>query len=261
MTEQVLFERKGTHVALVTINRPAAMNALSADVRAGLCAAFAEVRDNSDIRVAVLTGAGDRAFTAGLDLKELGQDTGNLGAANDRDAATNPVAAVAECGKPVIGAINGVAITGGFELALACSFRIGSPNARFADTHALVGIMPGWGLSQRLQRTIGVGRAREMSFTGRLIDAQTACAWGLINRIVPGDALVDEALKLADDIAFVDPAFIRAYSDLIDDGGDTHFSQGMALENDRSLAHNALVTAEAVEQRRLAVIERGRRQM
>ncbi len=261
MTERVLFERKGAHVALVTINRPLAMNALSADIRAGLCAAFAQVRDDPSIRAAVLTGSGTRAFTAGLDLKELGQDTGNLGAANDRDAATNPVAAVAECGKPVIGAINGVAITGGFELALACSFRIGSPNARFADTHALVGIMPGWGLSQRLQRTIGLGRAREMSFTGRLVDAETACQWGLINRIVPSDRLVEEALKLADDIAFVDPDFIRAYSDLIDDGADGSFSQGMALENERSLAHNATVTAASVEERRLAVVERGRKQM
>jgi enoyl-CoA hydratase/carnithine racemase len=98
----------------------------------------------------VLTGAGERAFTAGLDLKELGADTSNLGAANAEAAEENPVKAIEQCRKPVIGAINGVAITGGFELAIACDILIASENARFADTHARVGIMPGWGLSQKL---------------------------------------------------------------------------------------------------------------
>jgi enoyl-CoA hydratase len=117
-------------------------------MRASLARAMQELDGDDGIRAVVLTGAGERAFTAGLDLKELGADTSNLGAANAEAAEENPVKAIEQCRKPVIGAINGVAITGGFELAIACDILIASENARFADTHARVGIMPGWGLSQ-----------------------------------------------------------------------------------------------------------------
>ena len=131
-------------IAIVTLNRPEAMNALSAGMRAELAAAMIAIEADDSVRAVVLTGAGTRAFTAGLDLKELGADTSNLGAANAEGAEENPVKAIELCSKPVIGAINGVAITGGFEVALACDVLIASTNARFADTHARVGIMPGW---------------------------------------------------------------------------------------------------------------------
>src|SRR5690606_12007271 len=167
MSQEVLVERRANGVALVTLNRPQAMNALSASLRLALSEAMIAIRDDPAVKVVVLTGAGEKAFTAGLDLKELGSDTAGLNAATDPDPKSNPVNAVASCGKPVIGAINGVAITGGFEVALACDILIASSNARFADTHALVGIMPGWGLSQKLSRIIGLSRAREMSFSGR----------------------------------------------------------------------------------------------
>ena len=144
-------------VAIITLNRPEAMNALSRALRAELSAACQDVSSDNDIHALIVTGAGERAFTAGLDLKELGES--GLGPANDRDASTNPVFALTEMPIPVIGAINGVAITGGFELALACDIRIASTNARFADTHARVGITPGWGLSQKLSRFIGLSRA------------------------------------------------------------------------------------------------------
>ncbi len=143
-------------VATVTLNRPDAMNALSRALRAELAAAMRALAADDSVRAIVLTGAGERAFTAGLDLKELGADTGNLGAANADSADENPVRAIALCPQPVIGAINGVAITGGFEVALACDILIASTNARFADTHARVGILPGWGLSQKLSRMIGI---------------------------------------------------------------------------------------------------------
>ena len=191
----VTIERDGP-VAVVTMNRPEAMNALSKGLRAELAAAMVEVNADDSIRAVVLTGAGTRAFTAGLDLKELGADTSNLGAANAEDALANPVKAIEQCKKPVIGAINGVAITGGFEVALACDILIASENARFADTHARVGIMPGWGLSQKLSRMIGISRAKELSFSGNFLDAQTACAWGLVNRVVPADELLAAAKKL-----------------------------------------------------------------
>jgi enoyl-CoA hydratase len=129
--------------------------------------------------------------------------------ATDTDPRSNPVRAVESCGKPVIGAVNGVAITGGFELALACDILIASENARFADTHALVGIMPGWGLSQKLQRIVGTARAREMSFSGRFINARTALDWGLVNEVVPHEDLLPRCLELANDITGNDQPGVR----------------------------------------------------
>lgn len=245
-------------VATVTLNRPEAMNALSKALRAGLAAAMREVAGDDSIRAIVLTGAGTRAFTAGLDLKELGADTSNLGAANATGADENPVKAIELCPQPVIGAINGVAITGGFEVALACDIRIASTNARFADTHARVGVMPGWGLSQKLSRLIGIGRAKELSLTGNFLDAETACAWGLVNRVVAPDDLLPAAQALARDIASADPAMVRAYKALIDDGYALPFGAAMALEQERSSAANRSVSADEVEARRIAVMERGR---
>ncbi|SEH17753.1 short chain enoyl-CoA hydratase [Sphingopyxis sp. YR583] len=245
-------------VATVTLNRPEAMNALSRALRGELAGAMRELAADESIRAIVLTGAGERAFTAGLDLKELGADTSNLGAANATDADENPVKAIELCPQPVIGAINGVAITGGFEVALACDILIASTNARFADTHARVGVMPGWGLSQKLSRLIGIGRAKELSLTGNFLGAEAARDWGLVNRVVAPEALLPAAQALARDIATADPAMVRGYKRLIDDGYALAFAEGLALEQERSTAANRGVRAEEVESRRLAVIERGR---
>ncbi len=245
-------------VALVTLNRPEAMNALSRALRAELAAAMLELDADDTVRAVVLTGAGTRAFTAGLDLKELGID--GLGAANASGPAANPVKAVEQCRKPVIGAINGVAITGGFELALACDVLIASANARFADTHARVGIMPGWGLSQKLSRMIGIARAKELSLTGNFLDAENACAWGLVNRVVAPDDLIPAAMALAADMASADPGMIQAYKALIDEGYALSFGEGLACEHHRSSARNSAVSGDEVEARRRAVMERGRAQ-
>jgi enoyl-CoA hydratase len=218
------------------------------------------VNADDSVRAVVLTGAGDRAFTAGLDLKELGSDTSNLGAANATSVDQNPVRAIEQCAKPVIGAINGVAITGGFEVALACDVLVASTNARFADTHGRVGIMPGWGLSQKLSRLIGIYRARELSFTGNFLDAQTACDWGLVNRVVAPDELLPVARQLAQDMASMDPVMLRNYKSLINDGFALPFGQAMALEAERSTALNGQVSADDVEARRRAVMDRGRGQ-
>jgi enoyl-CoA hydratase len=234
------------------------MNALSSELRRALSVAMRQVDADDAVRVVILTGAGERAFTAGLDLKELGQS--GLGAANDQHPDSNPVRAVEQCGKPVIGAINGVAITGGFELAIACDILYASTNARFADTHARVGIMPGWGLSQKLSRLVGPYRAKELSFSGNFLDAATAEKWGLVNRVFAPEQLLPAARRLAADIAQVDPAFARTYKRLIDDGYGTTMADGMALENARSSAANAAVKPEAVEAARTAVTARGRTQ-
>lgn len=256
----VRVEKLDGGVAIVTLNRPEAMNALSRALRAELAAAMRTVEADADIRAVVLTGAGTRAFTAGLDLKELGADTANLGAANADGADDNPVRAVELCSKPVIGAINGVAITGGFELALACDVLIASENARFADTHARVGIMPGWGLSQKLSRIIGISRAKELSFTGNFLDAATAERWGLVNRVVAADDLLPVATALARDMAGIDPAMVATYKALIDEGYGASFGDALAIEQQRSRAANARVEAADVEVRRRAVMARGREQ-
>lgn len=247
-------------VAIVTLNRPEAMNALSKALRAELAEAMLAVAHDDAVRAVVLTGAGTRAFTAGLDLKELGASTEGLGAANATSPRDNPVKAVEQCAKPVIGAINGVAITGGFELALACDVLIASSNARFADTHARVGILPGWGLSQKLSRMIGISRAKELSLTGNFLDAATAERWGLVNRVVEPDALLPAATALARDMANIDPAMLATYKKLIDDGYALSFGEGLQLEAERSSAANGQVAPETVEQARLAVMERGRSQ-
>lgn len=256
----MLTVEKSGPIAVVTLNRPEAMNALSKTLRAMLHTVMFELDADPDISVVILTGAGEKAFTAGLDLKELGSDPHAMSAANDQDADSNPVKAIELCRKPVIGAINGVAITGGFELALACDVLIASENARFADTHARVGIMPGWGLSQKLSRLIGLYRAKELSLTGNFIDAATAADWGLVNRVVPAAELMPTALKLAADMASIPVETLSFYKRLIDEGFDRSFRKGLEIEHERSSAHNRQVTPEAVEARRAAIQARGRGQ-
>jgi enoyl-CoA hydratase len=245
--------------AVVTLDRPEAMNALSRALRAALHEAVETLSADPAVKVLILTGAG-RAFTAGLDLKELGSEPGGLGAANATGAAENPVLAIRRCPKPVIGAINGVAITGGFEVAIACDVLIASTSARFADTHARVGILPGWGLSQRLSRIIGLSRAKELSLTGNFLDAQTALAWGLVNRVVEPDALMPTALALAADMASIPAETLTAYKALIDEGYDLPFGEALAHEHRITSAANAKVTPEMVAERRAAVQARGRTQ-
>jgi enoyl-CoA hydratase len=255
----LLVEKSGP-VAVLTLNRPEAMNALSKALRAALWQVLQELEADDAVRALVLTGAGERAFTAGLDLKELGGGAGDLSLATTDDPAVNPVAALRACSKPVVGAINGVAITGGFELALACDVLICSTNARFADTHARVGLMPGWGLSQILSRVIGPYRAKELSLTGNFLDARTAADWGLVNRVVEPEALMEAAIQLARDMAGVESGVLGAYKALIDEGYALGFGEALALERTRCAAHNAAVTPETIEARRGSVQARGRSQ-
>ncbi len=181
-------------VATITLNRPSARNALSSELLHEMTAAFRAAESSDDVDVIILTGA-DPAFCAGLDLKELGSTGGNLDGVSDRVRGPFP-----KLTKPVIGAINGVAVTGGFELALNCDFLIASEHAKFGDTHARVGVMPGWGLTVLLPQAIGVRRAREMSFTGNFMDAAEALRCGLVNHVVAHDDLMPFTRGLAADI-------------------------------------------------------------
>jgi len=256
----LLVEKPLDGVAVITLNRPEAMNALSKALRAALQTAIGEMDADPEVRVIILTGAGERAFTAGLDLKELSTDPLGMGAANAVDPAQNPARAVLGCTKPIIGAINGVAITGGFEVALACDVLICSTNARFADTHARVGITPGWGLSQKLSRCIGPYRAKELSLTGNFLDAATAYEWGLVNRVVAPEELMPAALQLAAQMADIGGDMLVTYKAMIDDGYELAMGAGLALEHERSVVHNREVTPEMVAARRAAVQARGRNQ-
>ena len=242
--------------AVLTLNRPEAMNALSRELRSALARTVRELEADPGIRVLILTGAGDRAFTAGLDLKELGAGASIADAVEVED----PVKSIEQFSGPVIGAINGVAITGGFELALACDVLIVADTARFADTHARVGIMPGWGLSQKLSRTIGLYRAKELSLTGNFLSAQQAESWGLVNRVVPPADLLPTARKLAEDMLSVAPGMLVAYKKLIDDGYAASFGQGLAIEAERASDANRGVTADDIERRREVVRARGQAQ-
>jgi enoyl-CoA hydratase len=247
-------------IATVTLNRPQAMNALNRALRKRLAEVMRVVDADDDVRAVILTGAGERAFTAGLDLKELGSEAGALGSANATDPADNPVKAIELCRKPVIGAINGVAITGGFELALACDVLLASDQARFADTHARVGVMPGWGLSQKLSRMIGVSRAKELSLTGNFLGAEQAEAWGLVNRVVKPEELMPQARQLALDMLSVIPEMLTNYLKLIDDGYAIGFGDALALEKQRGREANAKLKSEDIEKRRADVQARGRGQ-
>ena len=190
MTAPVLYD-VSDQIATVTLNRPDARNALSSEVLRLLPEFLVAADQDPDVGVIILTGT-DPAFCAGLDLKELGSSAGNLGGTGaDGGANTQGVRGpFPKVTKPLIGAINGVAVTGGFELALNCDFLIASERAKFGDTHSRVGVMPGWGLTVLLPQAIGVRRAREMSFTGNFLSAEDAFQWGLVNHVVNHEDLI-----------------------------------------------------------------------
>jgi enoyl-CoA hydratase len=257
MSADILTIEREDAIAIVTLNRPEAMNALSIALRAHIAEAFTELAADDSVRAIVLTGAGERAFTAGLDLKELGQTGLQSG---ETRAKTDPVTAMNACRKPIIGAINGVAITGGFEIALACDVLVASTKARFADTHARVGIIPGWGLSQKLSRVVGIYRAKSLSLTGNFLDAKTAEMWGLVSHVVAPEELLPLAKKLAHDMTSIPPTMLENYKQLIDEGFAMNFGDSMKLEAQKTRDLNAGVTGDAVETARLKVLERGRAQ-
>jgi enoyl-CoA hydratase len=260
MGDPVLRSDTREGVTTLTLNRPEAMNALSRRLRVALTEAFQAGADDPDTDVVILTGAGERAFCAGLDLKELGGETGEPGGTGEAvSGGYDLIQAMEDCPKPIVGAVNGVAITGGFELALACDVLIGSPAARFADTHARVGIMPGWGLSQKLSRLVGIQRAKELSLTGNFLDAERAEAWGLLNRVVPADELLPACRALADDMRSCVPAVMRAYKAVIDEGFAATYAEGRRLET-RAARENAAVDAATIAERRRTVQQRGRAQ-
>ncbi len=258
MSASVLLVEKDDAVATITLNRPEAMNALSLDLRLAFAKAFRDIQADPTVRVAILTGAG-RAFCGGMDLKELASGAPEArggGAAGGWDMAE----AMAAFEGPIIAAVNGYAITAGFEMALACDFIIASTEAKFADTHARVGMMPGWGLSQRLPRLIGIARAKEVSFTGNTITAARAYEWGLVNRVVTPEELLPTCRTLAAEMASTVPAVLKGYKRLIDEGYGLPFAEAMRQEAAVAQEFARRVAVEGIAARREGVLARGRTQ-
>jgi enoyl-CoA hydratase len=196
-----------------------------------------------------------------LDLKELAHGKGMIDDLSEkRRARINLATPLKAFGQPVIGAINGPAITGGFELALACDILIASTTARFADTHARVGIIPGSELSQKLSRLLGIYRAKEVSLTGNFIDARQALEWGLVNRVVSSEELLPTCYKIAEDIISCPRDMIIKYKKLIDDGFHMALGDALELERKTNYEHFQTVQADTIAQRRADVIKRGREQ-
>jgi enoyl-CoA hydratase len=253
----VLVEVDGP-VATVTLNRPEARNALSRALRKAIFTSMRELDQRDDLAAIVLTGA-DPAFCAGVDLKELASGVPLGDGAAAEAVATGPFP---DMQTPVIGAINGVAITGGFELALACDFLVASERARFADTHARVGIMPGWGLTVLLPEAVGFRRAKELSTTGNFLDAATALRWGLVNHVVPHDELLPFCRQLGNDIATVDRRAVRRMLQTYDEGARLDGAGAWALEAEVSNAwQGGGLDPEVIERNRRAVVDRGRTQL
>jgi enoyl-CoA hydratase len=266
MTDDVLVVEVADRVATVTLNRPQARNALNRDLRRALHKGMLALDADDGVDAVVLTGA-DPAFCAGLDLKELGAATEasgeDLGAATpDEDTPASERGPFPIITKPVIGAINGPAITGGFEVALRCDLLVASEKGCFADTHARMGIMPGWGLSVLLPQAVGVRRARELSLTGNFLDAPTALTWGLVNHVVPHAELVPFCQGLAADMVSNDQRGVRRMLRTYAEG--SLLSAGDAWEVEATVAREwqgqGIDPAE-IEARRTAVTARGRSQI
>jgi len=252
----VLLTEDANGVRLITLNRPEARNALSSELIDRLVEALHAAEDDPEVRAVVLTGA-DPAFCAGLDLREAGGS--GLPGATVVDPKASPWWVLHNMTTPVIGAINGPAVTGGLELALQCTFLLASERAVFGDTHARVGVHPGGGLTGLLPQAVGFRKAREMSLTGNFINAAEAHRVGLVNHVVPHPDLLPTALRLAADIAGGDPRTVAAVNETYRDVAALPLGQGLALERERfsSWEYNPA----DIEARRAAVADRGRSQI
>jgi len=256
MTDLLLQREDG--FAILTLNRPDARNALSPQLLLDLCEAFRQLQSDNDIHVVILTGAGT-AFCAGLDLKAMAEDESGLGVYAIH-AQHDITAAMAAFDRPIIIGVNGVAATGGFELALMGDILLASSGARFADTHCRVGLAPGWGLSQKLARIIGPSRAREAHFTGNVISAQQAEAWGLVSRVVAPEDLLDACRQVAMDIVSCVPETVKVYKQMVNEGLQTDLAAGLAMERSVMTDVNQRVSGDVIANRRSSVQQRVKNQ-
>ncbi len=226
--ETIIFEIKDT-IALITFNRPKAMNALNNALLSELSDAIDKISNNEDIRALVLTGAGDKSFVAGADITEIAT-FGPLQARNFSETGHNIIGKLQKLAIPVIAAVNGFALGGGSEIALACDFIYASDKAKFGLPEINLGIIPGFGGTQRLSRLIGKNIAKELIFTGKMISAEEALAIGFINKICPHESLMDEVYKIAGVIASKGRVSLRAAKQVIENGFNVDLATGCKME-------------------------------
>ena len=226
--DNLLIERDDA-VAIVTLNRPRLLNALNSQTLTELAGAMAAFKDDAGVRAIVLTGAGEKSFVAGADINELAVLSPVEGKEHARRGQTI-FNTIEQLGKPVIAAINGFALGGGCELAMACTLRLAADTAKFGQPEINLGLIPGYAGSQRLPRLVGKGVALEILLTGDMINAQRAYEIGLVNRVVPAAELLAEAKKLAQTLASKAPIAVRYILDAVHQGLDSPFAQGEYLE-------------------------------
>jgi enoyl-CoA hydratase len=226
--ENLTLERDG-HVALLTINRPKVLNALNTSTMDELRRAVLEVKHDDSVRVAIITGAGEKSFIAGADINELAVQTPTQGKEHAL-RGQHVFDLIENLGKPVIAAINGFALGGGCELALACTLRIAADTARLGQPEINLGIIPGYAGSQRLPRLVGKGVALDLLLTGRHVMADEALQIGLVNRVVPASELMNEARKLAAELASKAPIAVRYIIEAVNKGVEVSFDKGAFLE-------------------------------
>jgi enoyl-CoA hydratase len=227
-------------IARITVNRPDKLNALNATVIGELAQAAERVTTDAEVRGVIVTGAGSKAFVAGADIAELASQ-GPLEGKARALAGQQMMRRFEQCGKPVIAAVNGFALGGGCELAMACHLRIASESAKFGQPEVKLGIGPGYGGTVRLPRLVGKGRALELLLTGAMIDAQEAWRIGLVNRIVPADRLLTETESLLRSILDQGPLSVRSVLECVDVGYDLSVDQALLLEAN----HFGLLSATA----------------
>lgn len=226
--DNLLLARDGA-VAIVTLNRPKVLNALNNQTLAELSACMAGLKADDSVRAVILTGAGEKSFVAGADINELAALSPVEGQAHARRGQLI-LDAIEQLGKPVIAAINGFALGGGCELAMACTIRLAADTARFGQPEVNLGLIPGYAGSQRLPRLVGKGVALEILLTGDMVSAQRAYEIGLVNRVVPAAELMAEATKLAQALAAKAPIAVRFILEAVNQGLESPFAAGEYLE-------------------------------
>ncbi|KAL4308769.1 hypothetical protein GQ457_01G027630 [Hibiscus cannabinus] len=241
----IVVTREPDGVGIITINRPKSLNSLTRPMMMDLAEAFKELGKDKSVQVIILTGAG-RAFCSGLDLTAAQQ----VFKGDVKDPEVDPLAQMEQCPKPIIGAINGFAITAGFEIALACDMLVAAKGAAFMETHARFGIFPSWGLSQKLARIIGPNKAREVSLTAMPMSAEVAEKLGLVNYVVEPNEVLEKARQLAGAIMKNSQDMVVRYKSVINDGYKLDLRQGLAMEKERGHKYYEGMTPEQFKKMR-----------
>lgn len=231
MEFQCIIYEKNEGIATITLNRPEALNAWSKELAKEFLTAMSDAREDENVKVVVITGAGEKAFSAGADIKAMKGMTA-LKARALSQMGYEICNVIESIEKPVIAAINGYALGGGMEVSMACDFRIASEKARMGQTEINIGLIPGWGGTQRLTRLVGKAKAKELVYTGKIVDANTAFQYGLVNKVVPTEEFMTAVRHFAKELAGKAPVALRVAKSLIDTGIDIDLRAALTLERE-----------------------------